>query len=180
MWVIYGDWTFTETSNGIEEVSVLFVFAFGAAEQQKLYTVQDRPARKDFVPWRHNVKKALLLNTERCFWLQYIHICGLWSTLKTWVKEEVSSQMSVTPKLNEELLWDQNLRVYLTRILKWIWTQHNWLCGNSSILWSVTFWARRNETLPEEHEVCNRSTGRCNAECHWKYTCYTHTSVISR
>jgi hypothetical protein len=35
MWGSYGDWTFTETSNGIEEVSVLFVCAFWAAEQQK-------------------------------------------------------------------------------------------------------------------------------------------------
>jgi hypothetical protein len=35
MWVTYGDWTFTETSNGIEEVSVLFVFASGAAEQHR-------------------------------------------------------------------------------------------------------------------------------------------------
>ena len=50
MWVIYGDWTFTETSNGIEEVSVLFVFAFGAAEEQKLCTVKEWPATKDFVP----------------------------------------------------------------------------------------------------------------------------------
>jgi hypothetical protein len=37
IWVPYSDWTFTETSNGIEEVSVLFVFAFGAAEKQKTY-----------------------------------------------------------------------------------------------------------------------------------------------
>jgi len=35
MWVYYGDWTFTETSNGIEEVLVFFVFAFEADEQQK-------------------------------------------------------------------------------------------------------------------------------------------------
>jgi len=35
MWVSYGDWTFAETSDKIEEVSVLFVFALEAAEQQK-------------------------------------------------------------------------------------------------------------------------------------------------
>jgi hypothetical protein len=35
MWKSYGDWTVTETSNGIEKASLLFVCAFVADEQQK-------------------------------------------------------------------------------------------------------------------------------------------------
>jgi hypothetical protein len=86
----------------------------------------------------------------------------------------------VMQKLNEELLGDKNLgEVYLTRISKWIRIQQNWLCGNSSSLWTVTFWARRNGTLPEKREVYNRVPDIINAECHWKYTCYTHIPVFS-